>query len=68
MVLTLIIVHLVSLPADFMVWAVSQDAAFLHGRMIWCNWDVDELKSKKDRIISDAGFMNLGMIGWPFQS
>ncbi len=58
---------LVSLPADFMVWSVSQDAAFLKGKLIWCNWDVDELKAKKDRIVSEPGYLNLGMIGWPFQ-
>jgi hypothetical protein len=60
--------HPVSLPADFMVWAVSQDAAFLEGRMIWCNWDVDELKAKKDKIMADPGYMSLGMIGFPFQA
>ena len=35
--------------------------------MIWCNWDVDELKAKKDKIDSDPAFMGLGVMGWPFR-
>jgi hypothetical protein len=50
-----------------MVWAVSSEAAFLRGKMVWSNWDVDELKVKRDKITSDPGYLNLGMIGWPFQ-
>jgi hypothetical protein len=50
-----------------MVWAVSSDAAYLRGKHIWSNWDVDELKAKKEKITSDPGYLNLGMNGWPFQ-
>lgn len=57
---------LVSLPADFMVWAVSPEAAFLQGRLIWCNWDVEELKAKKEKIIAEPAFLALGVGGWPF--
>jgi hypothetical protein len=63
-----VVCHLVSLPADFMVWAVSPDAAFLKGKFIWSNWDVEELKAKKDQILSDPAFLNLGMNGWPYQA
>lgn len=58
----------ISLPADFIVWAVSPDAAWLQGRLIWSNWDVDELKEKKDRILSEENYLKLGMVGWPFQA
>jgi hypothetical protein len=51
-----------------MVWAVSPDAAFLKGKFIWSNWDVEELKAKKDQILSDPAFLNLGMNGWPYQA
>lgn len=50
-----------------MVWAVSQDAAFLGNRVLWCNWDVDELKAQKDKILADLAFTNVGVVGWPFQ-
>lgn len=56
----------ISLPADFMVWAVSPEAAFLQGRLIWCNWDVEELKAKKEKIIAEPAFLALGVGGWPF--
>ncbi|KAJ3951034.1 hypothetical protein N0V92_012562 [Colletotrichum tropicale] len=41
----------VKLAADFVVWAASEKAAFLNGRFVWVNWDVDELVSWKDMII-----------------
>ena len=37
-----------SLPADFYVWLVCPEATFLHGRFVWVNWDVDELKARKE--------------------
>jgi NAD(P)-dependent dehydrogenase (short-subunit alcohol dehydrogenase family) len=42
-----------TLPADFIVWAASSEAEFLKGRTVWANWDIDELKAKKDEILSD---------------
>ncbi|KAF9869265.1 hypothetical protein CkaCkLH20_13253 [Colletotrichum karsti] len=41
----------VKLTADFVVWAASEKAAFLNGRFVWVNWNVDELASWKDMII-----------------
>lgn len=32
------------------VWCATDEAAFLSGRLINCNWDVDELKKMKDEI------------------
>lgn len=46
--------RLVSLPADFCVWLASREAAFLKGRYVFANWDVDELKSKANRIESSG--------------
>jgi hypothetical protein len=42
----------ISLPSDVSVWLASPEADFLKGRMIWVNWDVEELKAKKDEIIA----------------
>lgn len=35
----------VNLPTSFMVWAASEEAKFLNGKLVWANWDVDELKA-----------------------
>jgi hypothetical protein len=35
--------------------------------MVWCNWDVDELKGKKEAIEKDATLMTTGVYGWPYQ-
>ncbi|KAF2026990.1 NAD(P)-binding protein, partial [Setomelanomma holmii] len=29
-----------TLPSDFAVWSSSKEARFLHGRFVWCNWDI----------------------------
>jgi hypothetical protein len=33
-----------------------------------CNWDVEELKAKKEKITADPAFLNIGMNGWPYQA
>ena len=55
------------LPAEFMVWLTSPEAAFLNGRCAWANWDVDELKAKADKIESGL-LLTAGVYGWPFTS
>ena len=35
----------------FFVWAATEEAAFLEGRFVWAEWDIDELKAKKDEIL-----------------
>jgi hypothetical protein len=37
--------------AEFIVWAASEEGAFLNGRLAWANWDVDELLAKRDEIV-----------------
>ena len=39
------------LAASFVLWASSSEAEFLKGRFAWANWDVEELKAKKDEIL-----------------
>ncbi|KAH0490037.1 hypothetical protein TgHK011_001522 [Trichoderma gracile] len=55
----------VQLPAHFMVWLASPEAAFLNGRLVWANWDVDELKAKADAI-KQSQLYTAGINGWPF--
>ncbi|EON61154.1 hypothetical protein W97_00365 [Coniosporium apollinis CBS 100218] len=54
----------VGLPAAFCVWLASPEAAFLKGKFVWSNWDVEELKERKTEI--EGGWLDFGEIGWPF--
>ncbi|KAF8909929.1 hypothetical protein CPB85DRAFT_698432 [Mucidula mucida] len=57
----------VSLPASFYVWLASPEARFLNRKFVWCNWDVDELKSQAKEIEAGTKF-NIGLVGWPFEN
>ncbi|UKZ79193.1 hypothetical protein TrVFT333_006943 [Trichoderma virens FT-333] len=54
------------LSGDFGVWAVSDEAQFLKGGMVWVNWDVDELTAKKDEIVN-SDLLTVALGGWPFK-
>ncbi|KAM7214557.1 hypothetical protein V8F06_010039 [Rhypophila decipiens] len=54
----------VQLPAHFLVWLASPEAAFLRGRCAWANWDVEELKAQKEKYTSGL-FMAAGFKGVP---
>ena len=54
----------VELPAQFLVWIVSDEAAFLRNKFVWANWDVEELKAKKSGILEGL-FMTAGFKGLP---
>jgi hypothetical protein len=55
----------VRLPAHFAVWLASDAAAFLRGKFVWSNWDVDELKAKAKEI-EETAILTAGVVGWPF--
>lgn len=42
-----------SLPSDMSVWLASDEADFVGGRLIWTNWDAEELIRKKEEIIAN---------------
>ena len=52
-----------NLPASFMVWAATKQAAFLHGRFVWAHWDVKELEAMKGRLEEDQGIFKIGLQG-----
>ncbi|KAJ3993871.1 short-chain dehydrogenase/reductase [Lentinula boryana] len=55
-----------ALPADFAVWAASQEASWLHGRFVWAHWDVDELKADKaisTQLEQEKGFLKVAVQG-----
>jgi len=48
------------------VWAASPEARFTDGKILWCNWDVDELKAMKGDI-EGTDLFTTGMVGFPFK-
>ncbi|KAI0551126.1 NAD(P)-binding protein [Xylaria curta] len=57
--------HHDDLPAHYAVWAASDEAAFLHGRFTWAEWDVEELSSGeiRKRINDDSKYLRVGVSG-----
>ena len=58
----ILLIKAVELPAAYCVWASTSQAAFLHGRFVWTDWDVDELLAMKEKF-NDAGFLKFGLQG-----
>lgn len=70
---------IVSLPANWAVWAATNESSFLgSGRLVWAHWDVSELKEKfelmaKGELSDGVDFgtfafnknFTFGLIGWP---
>lgn len=54
----------VSLPADFLVWVAGEEAAFLANKFVFANWDINELKARKDEIMNSSE-LTLGLNGVP---
>ncbi|KAM0278246.1 hypothetical protein ACHAQH_005258 [Verticillium albo-atrum] len=55
----------VKLPADYGVWAATEEAAFLHGKFVWAAWDLGQLRSgeAKKRIESDPNYLTVRLVG-----
>ena len=53
------------LPGNFVVWLASEEAKFLKNRYVWANWDVDELKARKEELEGSPQF-RVDLVGWPF--
>lgn len=54
------------LSAHFGVWVTSPEAAFLRGKFVWINWDVDELKEHA-KMIQESELFTTTIAGWPYQ-
>jgi hypothetical protein len=54
----------VSLPADFMVWLASPEAAFVKAKYLFVNWNVDEMKAKAQEI-SGSGVLQMWVDSLP---
>ncbi|KAM0794046.1 hypothetical protein BDR22DRAFT_827265 [Usnea florida] len=53
----------VQLPGQFAVWLASKEAAFLKGRFVWANWDVEELVGRKGEFERDTELLTVGLKG-----
>ncbi|KAI5460426.1 putative short-chain dehydrogenase [Mariannaea sp. PMI_226] len=53
------------LPGQFAVWLASPEATFLHGRFVWTEWDVNELKNGqlRKKIDEDSDYLKIGIRG-----
>lgn len=52
------------LPGDFSVWLASGEADFLKGKLVYANWDVDELKARAEEIEADPALFTIALGGW----
>ncbi|KAL8842835.1 MAG: hypothetical protein Q9176_002471 [Flavoplaca citrina] len=56
----------VTLPAHFMLWLSSPEAAFLNGKLVWANWDVGDLKAVGSKLQGSSQLtIGVGVDGWP---
>ncbi len=55
------------LAGSFVVWLCSAEARFLRGKLVWANWDVDEMKAKAKEI-QGCQLFTIGLAGWPSMS
>jgi hypothetical protein len=50
------------------LWLVSSEADFLRGKYVWVNWDVDELRTRKEEILNtdilDTKLGGVSFVGW----
>ncbi|EHL02815.1 putative Uncharacterized oxidoreductase C30D10.05c [Glarea lozoyensis 74030] len=53
------------LHAHFMVWLATPKNKFLQGRVVFANWDVDELSARAEEITTST-VLTIGYSGWPF--
>ncbi|KAI3391435.1 hypothetical protein diail_7359 [Diaporthe ilicicola] len=52
-----------NLAGNFLTWLVSAEGEFLKGKYLWVNWDVDELKARKEEL-SAPNKLVTGLVGW----
>lgn len=51
------------LAGHFVAWLASPEAEFLRGKYLWVNWDVDELKARKEELSAPIRLIT-GLVGW----
>lgn len=56
-----------STTSSFSGMADEPEGNFLTGRMVWTNWDVDQLKAKSKEIEASPQMLTSTVMGWPYQ-
>ncbi|KAG6355516.1 hypothetical protein INS49_003478 [Diaporthe citri] len=51
------------LAGHFVNWVASAEGEFLRGKYLWVNWDVDELKARKEELRAPRKLVT-GLVGW----
>ncbi|KAG8161131.1 hypothetical protein KVR01_009395 [Diaporthe batatas] len=51
------------LAGHFVTWLASPEGDFLRGKYLWVNWDVDELKARKEELSAPKTLVT-GLLGW----
>lgn len=46
-----------------MNWVSSAEGEFLKGKYLWVNWDIDELKARKEELRAPRRLVT-GLVGW----
>jgi putative AlgH/UPF0301 family transcriptional regulator len=46
------------------VWLSQPKTKFLNGKVVWANWDVEELEAQAEKI-QESAIMTIGYTGWP---
>lgn len=54
---------LADLAGHFVNWVSSAEGEFLKGKYLWVNWDVDELKARKEELRAPRKLLT-GLVGW----
>jgi hypothetical protein len=44
-------------------WVASPEGEFLKGKYLWVNWDVDELKARREELSAPTKLVT-GLVGW----
>lgn len=61
--MTLTDIETADLAGSFLVWVTSAEGEFLKGKFLWVNWDVEELKARKDEFRNPNKLVT-GLVGW----
>jgi NAD(P)-dependent dehydrogenase (short-subunit alcohol dehydrogenase family) len=52
----------INLPGHYAVWLASPEGEFLRNRLVWCHWDVNEMKAMKDKLDANKDLFTLRLM------
>lgn len=54
---------IVEIVGNFSVWLISSEGAFLKGKFVWAQWDVEEMKAREKEITSNPHLLTFELSG-----